>query len=123
MGWTGGPTQTTRRIWELHAKGYRTKWIATELSLSAATVRNAIYRGRLSGELHKAGPRSESPRAKTMRAYLKFGSMVNLFGALSPKQQQWLIDECIRYGAESYEEMVLEMVRDAYEVAQQEEKG
>lgn len=116
MVWTKGPSAQTLEIIRLKDQGARNIEIAQTLGLPYTTVANAVHKGRARGDIPPLpSERSMTARAHSMRNGMRFGSMVSMFEQLTEEQKVWLIDECIRLRIETYEEFVVELIRDAYE--------
>jgi hypothetical protein len=107
-----GPTEQTKTIWKLNLQGENSREIATRLGLTKTLVDSAISRGKEAGEIPK--PKS-NPLLYNNSNYIKMGNIGWLIKQLDRDQLIWLADEAHGLGCETIAEMILEIVRDAYE--------
>ena len=104
--------EQTKTIWKLRLEGNNSVEIADLLGLRKTLVDSAISRGKEAGEIPK--PKS-NPLLFNNSNYIKMGSIGGIINTLNHEQLIWLTDEAHGLGCENIAEMILEIVRDAYE--------
>ena len=104
--------EQTKTIWKLRLEGNNSVEIADLLGLRKTLVDSAISRGKEAGEIPK--PKS-NPLLYNNPNYIKMGSIGGIINTLNHEQLIWLTDEAHGLGCENIAEMILEIVRDAYE--------
>ena len=107
-----GPTEQTKTIWKLNLQGENSREIAKRLGLTKTLVDSAISRGKESGDIPQ---RKSNPLLFNNSNYIKMGSIGGIINTLNHEQLIWLTDEAHGLGCENIAEMILEIVRDAYE--------
>tara|TARA_R110002072_G_scaffold16735_4_gene64965 strand:+ start:2540 stop:2896 length:357 start_codon:yes stop_codon:yes gene_type:complete len=104
--------EQTKTIWKLNLQGENSREIAKRLGLTKTLVDSAISRGKESGDIPK---RKTNPLLFNNSNYIKMGSIGGIINTLNHEQLIWLTDEAHGLGCETIAEMILEIVRDAYE--------
>ncbi len=107
----------SQHILQMTREGYAAKNIAEELNLSYQLVSATIKKARDEGVLPPRKPKS--PLIHNSTHYLKRGSIKQLVSQLSDDQALWLVREADKYGCETMSEIILEIVRDAYEAREE----
>ena len=93
--------EQTKTIWKLRLEGNNSVEIA-----------DLLGRGKEAGEIPK--PKT-NPLLYNNPNYIKMGSIGGIINTLNHEQLIWLTDEAHGLGCETIAEMILEIVRDAYE--------
>ena len=112
MGKIMGPTKQTKTIWKLKLEGNNSVQICNLLGLPKSLVDSALSRGIEAGVLQK---RKSNPLLFNNSNYIKMGNIGWLIKQLDRDQLYWLADESLKTRCETMAEMILEIVRDAYE--------
>lgn len=102
------------QILEMYLSGQNPQQIAEELGLDRKIVGGVVYRARRDGKIPKLRGKKTLNRllAKTG---LRYGGAAFLRDELSPEQQEWLVEECVKLKVDTIMEYLLELVRDEYE--------
>lgn len=112
MGKLNQPTEQTKTIWKLKLEGNDSLEISNLLGLKKSLVDSAVSRGIEAGALQK---RKSNPLIWNNSNYIKMGNIGWLIKQLDRDQLYWLADESLKTRCETMAEMILEIVRDAYE--------
>ena len=102
------------RVAAMHNSGMGQMEIQAALgdALSYGQVGNIIKILRKRGVIEKPGFLLGMPRG------FPYGSMSRMVKSLDEYQRRWLYNEAVKYGCESAEEIILEIVRDAHAESQ-----
>jgi DNA-binding transcriptional regulator LsrR (DeoR family) len=94
--------------------GYNTAEISEITGLSKHTVANMVLRGRKKGVVREKEKKELTLKHMLKKQDVRLGSMTWVFDELTPKQQTWVLEQVVRYGCRTAAEFIVELIRDAY---------
>lgn len=112
---TGRVSERTKRIWAMYNEGLSNRQIAKELGVNYSLITSAVSRGRDAQAIPPM--QMSSPLWAGSQKYLPKGTMGFVLNRLTRQQLVWLADNAHEWECNSLAEVVLEIVRDAYEEA------
>ena len=108
------PTDRTLRTWTLANTGHDTAEISEITGLSKHTVANMVLRGRKKGVVQEREKKPLTAKHIMRRNKVTLGNITWIFEELTPEQQEWVLDQVIRYDCRTAAEFIVELIRDAY---------
>lgn len=114
-------SKRTMQIWQMYNEGKSNGEIAKELGVSYSLVTSALCRGRDEGVVPPVI--LGSPLSYGTPYYMTRGTMGYVVTHLSREQQVWLAKLAKQYGCETMAEIIVEIVRDAHALEEDENGG
>jgi transposase len=94
--------------------GHDTAEISEITGLSKHTVANMVLRGRKKGVVQEREKKPLTAKHIMRRNKVTLGNITWIFEELTPEQQEWVLDQVIRYDCRTAAEFIVELIRDAY---------